>query len=191
MRESEYIEIAQYLRDRPVRAAVRPASYALPTAALSSGAPSPFASSSAPLSASTSASSVTSPSPLAPAPPLASPAPVDAAPLLDFAALDELAAAHDDAEVAEWTRRFPRVHVDTLLNIAWQLHARACKRATPAQRAPHHLARCTARFATWVSIAEMALSARFSPCLLLKMLLPVLDAQRWTRTGASRCKTDY
>ena len=107
------------------------------------------------------------------------------APLLDFAALDELAAANDDAELAEWARRFPRVHIDTLLNIAWQLHARTCKRATAAQRAPHHLARCTARFASGTSIAEMAVSARFSPCLLLKMLLPALDALRWTRTGAS------
>jgi hypothetical protein len=30
-------------------------------------------------------------------------------------------------------RQFSDVHLDTIVNIAWQLHARACKRAAAAQ----------------------------------------------------------
>ena len=43
----------------------------------------------------------------------------------------------DEVALAQWAARFPEVHVDTLINIAWQLFARSCKRAAAAQVGKH------------------------------------------------------
>jgi hypothetical protein len=55
----------------------------------------------------------------------------------------------DDPAHARWCARFPHVSLDTLLNIAWQLHARQCKRAAAAHRSPallqNYVDRCVLR----------------------------------------------
>ena len=81
-----------------------------------------------------------------PALPTASAAPSASAPASASAASVSVSAAAvsaasvsapiDDPAHARWCARFPHVSLDTLLNIAWQLHARQCKRAAAAHRSP-------------------------------------------------------